>query len=169
MTEKEQILNNNNGEIPKGTYDIVRIKNIPNPEQELNTFKQTVIAFLENQKLKPENPKWEKLLPKPLVEFTDQLKEEDFHKDDLISSIGTIIVTLQEVKDWEWYSSKLTENGFDVYIKGEFYGIFLPIIHQQGIPHTSLYIVSDGKEYPTRALTDVLTYRKWDPNTLKLK
>lgn len=169
MTEKEQILNNNNGEIPKGVYDIVRIKNIPNPEQELSTFKQTVIAFLDNKHLKPKDKKWEELLPKPLVQFTNQLKEEDFHKDDLISSIGTNIVTLQEVKDWEWYSSKLTKNGFEVYMKGMFRGIFLPMIHQQGIPHTSLFIEREGKEYPTRALTDVLTYRKWDPNTLKLK
>ncbi|OYQ49652.1 hypothetical protein CHU92_00300 [Flavobacterium cyanobacteriorum] len=170
MTEKERILNNNNGEIPQGAYDIVRVKNIPNPEQELNTFKQTIITFLENKNLKPDNKKWEELLPKALVEFTNQLNDDDFHKDDLLYSIGSIISQLQDVdvKEWEWYSSKVTKNGFDVYIKGEFYGIFLPMIHQQGIPHANLFIVTDGKEYPTKGRTDVLTYRKWNPNTLKL-
>lgn len=171
MTEKERILKNNNGEIPQGAYDIVRVKNIPNPEQELNTFKQTIIAFLENKNLKPEDKKWEELLPKPLVEFTNQLKDNDFHKDDILYSIGSIVNKLQDddVKEWEWYSSKITKNGFEVYIVGEFLSIFLPMIHQQGIPHTSLFIVSEGKEYPTRALTDVLTYRKWNPETLELK
>lgn len=169
MTEKEKIVKNNNGEIPNGNYDIVKIKNIPNPEQELNTFKQTIIAFLENKNLDPENENWEKLLPKPLVEFTNQLKEDDFHKDDLITSIPNIIDTLQDVKEWEWYSSKIIKNGFEVFITGDFHGIFLPMIHQQGIPHASLFIESEGNEHSTRALTDVLSYRKWNPNTLELK
>ncbi|MCX6318448.1 MAG: hypothetical protein NTW29_14245 [Bacteroidetes bacterium] len=168
LSEKEQILNHNQGEIPIGEYDILRIKDIPNPEQELNTFKQTVIAFLEHRDLNKKDPKWRQILPTALVKFTEQLKEEDFHKDDIIYNIQSIIDTLQEVKDWEWYSSRLTPNGFDVYMKGMFRGIFLPMIHQQGIPHTSLFIIRDGKEYPTYALTDVLTYRKWNPNTLKL-
>lgn len=169
MTEKEQILNNNNGEIPTGEYDIIRIKNIPNPEQELNIFKQTVIAFLDNKNLDVKDPKWNELLPKALVQFTNQLKEEDFHKDDIITAIPNILNKLKKVKEWEWYSSKLTNNGFDIYMKGMFRGIFLPIIHQQGIPHSSLFIVSEEKEYATRALTDVLTYRKWNPDTLELK
>ncbi len=169
MKEKEQILNNNNGEIPKGEFDILRIKNIPNPEQELATLKQTVIAFLDNKDLDIEDPKWEELLPNALIEFTNQLKEEDFHKDDIITAIPNIINKLKEVKDWEWYSSKLTTNGFEVYMKGMFRYIFRPMIHQQGIPHTSIFVERDDKEYPTRSLTDVLTYRKWDPDTLELK
>lgn len=169
MTEKERIINNNNGEIPEGEYDIVRVKNIPNPEQELNIFKQTVITFLENKNLSAESEKWNEILPQALVRFTDQLEENDFHKDDILHNIGSIIDSLQQVKKWEWYSSKITKNGFEVYMKGMFRYIFRPMIHQQGIPHSSIFIEREGKEYPTRSLTDVLTYKKWNPNTLKLQ
>jgi hypothetical protein len=169
MTEKEQILGNNNGEIPEGEFDIIRIKNIPNPQQELNTFKQTVLIFLENSNLDAEDSKWEKILPQPLVQFTDQLKDEDFHNDDLITALPNIINDLQEIKEWEWYSSKLTKNGFEVYVKGMFRYVFRAMIHQQGIPHTSIFVERQGKEYLTNSLKDVLTYRKWNPDSLKLK
>jgi hypothetical protein len=39
MTEKQRIASNNNGEAPYSAYDIVRIKGIANPADELATFK----------------------------------------------------------------------------------------------------------------------------------
>jgi len=45
MTEKDRILNNNSGQIPDGFYSIVKVKNVSNPVEELNTFKQTIINY----------------------------------------------------------------------------------------------------------------------------
>jgi len=80
-----------------------------------------------------------------------------------------MIDKVKDVRKWKWYSSKLNEGGFEVFFIGYFRGIFLPIIHHQGIPHTSMFIEVEEVEYPTRALTDVLTYRKWNPETYELK
>ena len=43
------------------------------------------------------------------------------------------------------------------------------LLHHQGIPHKSLFIGGDDYKNPTRALTDVLSYRTWNPETLELK
>jgi len=169
MTEVERIKNNNNLEIPIEPYDVLRVKRISNPASELEIFKNTIIVFLENQDLDEEDKQWESLLPKSIVAFTDQLTDEDYHKDDLISHIPSMIDNLKEIRDWEWYSSKLTDDGFEVIMSGIFRGIFLPMLHHQGIPHKSLFIERDGIEYPTKALTDVLTYKTWNPETLELK
>ena len=137
-------------------------------DKELKTFKQTVTTFIENKDLNSRDPKWNELLPEKIIKFIDQLEEYDYHKDDMISSVPSMIYKLQTVREWEWYSSKLTNDGFEVYIIGIFRTIFLPLLHHQGIPHSNLFIESEGKEYPTRALTDVLTYRKWDPEAMVL-
>lgn len=168
MTEIERINQNTNGEIPSEKYDIIRVKNITNAEEELNTFKQSIVTFLNNKDLDSDDEKWKEILPEKLVKFTNQLVELDFRTDDLLIFIPSMIWDLQNVKDWEWYSSKVTDDGFEINMTGIFRVIFLPLMHQQGIPHSSMFIVREDKEYPTRALTDVLTYRKWDPETMVL-
>jgi len=169
MTEIDRIQNNINGEIPDGKYDVLQIKSIDNPEQELETFKQSVTIILQNIDLNEEDSEWESLLPEQLVSFTNQLAEYDYYKDELISHITPMIYKMKKVKKWEWYSSKLTENGFDVIMKGIFRGIFIPLIHHQGIPHSSIVIIRGGEEYPIiRSGIDVLKYRKWNPETLVL-
>lgn len=169
MTEKDKILNNNNGELPNGVYDIIKVTGIRNPVDELNIFKQTMIAFLDNRDLHEEDKTWNTLLPKKLVRFTEQLEEEDYHKDDLISHIPTMIYKLKTIREWVWHSSKLTTDGFDVIVEGIFRGIFLPLLHHQGIPHKNLFIQRGNDVYPTRVLTDILTYKTFDPVTFKLE
>lgn len=169
MTEKERILSNNNGEIPNTEYDIIIVRGISNPKDELNTFKETIIAFLDNKDLNEESSKWEKILPKKIVEFTNQLEEDDYHKDDLLSHIPAMIDGLKRLREWEWFSSKLTQDGFEIIMEGIFRGIFLPILHHQGIPHKSLFIVRNSKEFPTKAIKDVLSYKTFNPKTFKLK
>jgi hypothetical protein len=167
MTEKERILKNNKGELPDGAYDIVRVIDIQDSKECLQTFKEFVITYLENKNLEPEDETWEKILPKRITKFIEQ---HDYIKDDFITHICPIIEQLKEVRDWEWYSSKLMDNGFEVVMKGEFYGIFLPILHHMGIPHKSMFIVHDGHVYDvSRAGTDVMTYKTFDPKTFELK
>lgn len=171
MNELKRIKKNNELEIPEGIYDIVRVKNVSDPEKELDIFKKTISVFIENKDLNELDNKWKKLLPNSFVKFTDQLTDNDFGNDDIIQSIPSILNSLkdEDIREWEWYSSKVTENGFEVIMNGIFRGIFLPLLHQQGIPHKSLFIERNGVEYPTKALTDVLTYRTWNAETLELK
>jgi hypothetical protein len=169
MTEKERILNNNKGEMPGDTYSIVRVRGVENPAAELATFKETMIAFLDNSRLDDDDSRWNKLLPQKLIKFTRQLEEDDYHKDELISHIPAMLDNLKTIRKWVWYSSRVTGNGFDVIVTGRFRMIFLPLLHHQGIPHGSLFIEYDGVEYPTRANTDVLTYKTFNPVSFEMK
>ncbi|WP_299212945.1 hypothetical protein [uncultured Dokdonia sp.] len=169
MTEIERIQQNINGEIPEEDYDILKIIDIPNPEKELETFKQTIATIIQNINLHEEDSKWENLLPEPLIRFTNQLVEYDYYKDELISHITSMVYDVKKVREWEWYSSKLHSSGFDVIMKGVFRGIFTSIIHHQGIRHESIIIRRKDKEYPIiRSGIDVLRYRNWNPETLVL-
>lgn len=170
MSEVERIISNINGELPEEEYGFLIVQDIPNPKHELEIFKQTMIAFLENKNLDERDPKWEELLPKQLVTFTHQLEEEDYHKDDLISHIPVMINRLKEIKDWEWYSSAMLDNdeGFEIIFTGKLNVTAQPLLHHQGIPHASIFVEKDGKLFATRALTDVLTYKTFDPVTMKL-
>lgn len=168
MTEIERINQNINGEVPSEKYDIIYVREINNAENKLTIFKQTVLTFIDNKDLDIHDELWNELLPEIIVKFTSQLNEIDFGIDDLLVEIPTIIYRMQKVKEWEWFSSKLNEDGFEVYMKGIFRGIFLPLLHQQGIPVENIFIERDSIEYPTRIVRDVLSYRKWDAETMIL-
>ncbi len=170
MTELNRIDNNINGELPKENYNIVIVENIINPKEELAQFKKTIQVFLNHKELSIYSITWEKLLPKPLVAFTKQLDNEDYHKDDLLfPSIDILIYNLRYLRTWEWYSSQLTETGFKLIVNGGFKTQFLQMLHHQGISHSNLFIVKNKQLYPTRAGTDVLTYKTWNRETLELK
>ncbi len=171
MTEIERINKNINGELPKEKYSFIIVQDVPNPKHELEIFKKTILTILENIGLHEESSKWDDLLPKQLVEFTNQLEEEDYHKDDLISHIPNMIRHFRDNRKWEWYSSTMLENdeGFEVIVTGVLDTVALPLIHHQGIPFTSIFLEENDKLYPTRYITDVLTYKTFDTKTLKLK
>ncbi len=59
--------------MPNEAYDIVKVRNVPNAGDQLSVFKQTIITFLDNRQLSEEHPKWNVLLPKKVVRFTEQL------------------------------------------------------------------------------------------------
>lgn len=173
MTELERIENNIQGELPEdNVYEIIKIKGVQNPEDELNTFKSFIKTFLENKHLDRKDLKWNELLPQKVIKFTEQLKEEDYF-DELVSHISLMINDLKRVREWEWYSSKLTDDGFEVVVNGIFRGVFLPIIHHQGIPHKSIFFYTPERgEFSLNKDNngkDVLSYRTWNPETYELK
>lgn len=171
MIEVERIQDNVNGELPGGAdYQYIIVENIENPERELNIFKESMKALVENKNLSPESSKWKKLLPQAIVAFVNQLEEDDYHNDDLASNIPNIVDSLTRLKTWEWYSSQLYEDGFEVVIKGQdIGGKSITLLHHQGLPHTSLFIGGEDYKYPTRGVRDVLSYKTWNPETLELK
>lgn len=168
MSEIENIKNNTNGEIPSEKYEILRVVNIDEPAAVLADLKNLVSEFLENKELSWNDNSWNKILPERIIEFTRQLTEEDYFNDDLISHISSIVHQLQTIKDWVWYSSKITESGFDVYMIGEFHGPSVHLIHHLGIPLSNIFFVSNGNEFSVGGRVDVLSYRQWNPKTLIL-
>ena len=170
MTEIERIKYNNNGETPVGEYMYVIVENISNPEDALGIFKQSMLAILENKHIPWNSQKWQKLLPKQIISFTNQLEEDDY-KDELLTEIPIIVHKIIEIKDWEWYSFQLYDEGFEVVIKGDDIGGFaLQLLHHQGILHINLATGDDTTIYHVkRAGLDVLTYKEWNPDTLELK
>ena len=169
MTEKERILKNNSGELPSGVFDIIKIKNTPNPKDELQSFKDFVLSCIDNSELPNNDIGWKEVLPKKFVRFSEQLEEEDYGRDNMTAPILSMVHGMQKVRQWEWYSSKLTSDGFEVVVTGKFHYIFRSILHHQGLPHTSIFVERNGIEYPSNSLTDVLTYKTFDPETFELK
>lgn len=171
MEELERIKNNINGELPiDEEYKYIIVEGIKEPERELDIFKKSMITILENKHLHEEDSQWEKLLPKAVVAFTNQLQEEDYYKDDLISHLPSIIDSILRIRSWKWYSSELYDDGFEIVTIGK--GLeshILWLLHHQGISHDKLFLGGKDYKYPTRALTDVLSYRTWNPETLELK
>ena len=67
------------------------------------------------------------------------------------------------------YQPQQNDEGFEVIFTGKLDLTAHPLLHHQGIPFTSIFIEENDILYPTRALTDVLTYKKFDTKTLKLQ
>ncbi len=170
MTEIERIETNINGELPSKDYEFIIVENIKEPEKALEIYKQSMLAILKNKDLHEEDIKWGKLLPKEVVAFTNQLEEEDY-KDELLSHIPAMVHSVVNIKDWEWYSSQLYEDGFEVIILGrDVGGVSMRLLHHQGIPHTSLALGDDTtKSEMTGSGRDVLSYKTWNAETLELK
>lgn len=166
MNEIERIKKNINGETPSGKYDILRIEDIDNAQQVLENFKKSIITILENQYLSYENKKWNDLLPKEIVEVVEQFNSEDYKNDDLLTSINMMVddVLDPDIKDWQWYSSKLFRDGFVVYFEGIFRGPFVNFVrfHKPGIPLNKITIERNGIVYPVKVYKDVMSYRRFD-------
>jgi hypothetical protein len=171
MSEIDNITNNTNGEIPAGDYTIFRVKNNEHAENDLEVLKQTLKTILENNTLDQSNEEWYTLLPKQFVEFNNQLDDNDF-RDELLHSIPTLLGNIldPDIKEWEWYSTKLDNEGFDIVLKGIHTGFFESIIHNVGIPITSIFFIKDGKERPLINFgVDVLSHKTFDRKTFTLK
>ncbi len=169
MTELERIFVNIHGETPSDNYEYIIVEDIKNPEQTLKVFKNTILAILENPDLHEEDSKWEDILPKEFVAFTKQLEDQDY-KDELLSNIPIMVHEVIEEREWEWFSSELFDDGFEVVISGnDDSAIAWRLIHHLGIPHSSIFSGDEETKKPVvRAGLDVLEHRSWNPKTLKL-
>lgn len=162
MKELERLDQNNEGQRPKeGHINIVRVTSLDNPDEVLSLFKEAVKVILEHPDLDKKSKKWRQLLPERMVRFVDQLDEEDYWNDELLESIDGIIDEMRnpDQRHWEWYSSKLTDNGFEVVTTGKFHLRFLWFIHTQGIPQSKMFIVEGETIYPIKMLKDVTQYK----------
>lgn len=170
MIEIERIEKNVNGELPDGNHQFIIVENIEKPEKALEIYKQSMLAILRNQHLHQEDPKWEELLPRQVVAFTNQLEEEDY-KDGLLSHIPAMVHSVVNIRNWEWYSSQLYEDGFEVIILGRDIGVIsYGLLHHQGIPQSSLAIGNaTTKTKISGGGRDVLSYKTWNSETLELK
>lgn len=162
MTEIERIKKNVNGEIPKEKYEILRVEDIDNPKEVLDIFKQSIITILENQHLSYEDPKWEQLLPQKIVNIIHQFDDEDFKNDDLLCKVDILVydVLSKNLKEWQWYSSKLNDRGFEVYCEGILRGGESNFVRFQGIPLSKITIESNNTIYPLKVYKDVMSYKK---------
>ncbi len=167
MTEIERIQKNVNRELPDGDYFILRVEDIDNAKEVLEDFKQSMIIVLQNKNLHYKDEKWQKLLPKSIVEVTEQFEDEDYKNDDLLYDIplmvNDILPTIGK-KDWEVYSSKLYSDGLEVIFSGDSRGVgplnFIRF-HKPGIPLKKITKERDGVVYPIKVYKDVMSYRSF--------
>jgi hypothetical protein len=169
MTEITKIEQHINGETPSGKYDILRVEGIDNPKEVMDNFKKAIISILKNPQLDKADPKWEQLLPQRIIHIVNQLDEEDFKNDDLVFPISSIIsaVRSKTLKEWQWYSSKISDTGFEVYFEGIFRARFTWFVRFQGIPLSKIFIEREGVTYPLKVYKDVMTYKKFETKNEK--
>lgn len=164
MKELERIDNNTNGELPNGEVTILTVMDIDNAEQVLKNCKNVVKALLQNVSLNKDDPAWKTLLPEVYIKFVEQLALEDKAKDTNLYFLNSMVGDFQKIREWEWYSSKLIDNGFEIEMKGWFNSRFAWIIHYQNIPYSKIWIKTDRAEnkYTIKVVTDVTTYKKFE-------
>lgn len=164
MTELERIDVSNDGKLPKGEKTIITVVDIDNAEQVLKNCKDVVKALLKNINLSKDDPEWSKLLPEVYIKFVDQLELEDKAKDSNIYFLNSMVGNFQKLREWEWYSSRILKNGFEIEMKGWFNSRFAWIIHYQNVPYSKIWIKTDrtDKKYTIKVVTDVTTYKKFD-------
>lgn len=161
MEEQKNIKRNNQGEKPSENYMIIRVMNISNAKEVFTNFKNAVLIFLENKDLDYKDSKWEKILPKGIVNKIKQLDDNDFKYDELLYNIDLSIDDFQESKKWEWYSSSLTEKGFDIIVTGNFNSRFINFIHCQNVPLKNITVIDVQKNeaYELKTIKDYTTYK----------
>ncbi|HCA07415.1 MAG TPA: hypothetical protein DEO71_09545 [Chryseobacterium sp.] len=162
MTESGNIKYNIKGEKPSKGYQIVRVRNTTNAKEVLDNFKNAVLTFIKNKNLHYEDPKWEELLPQGIVDKIKQLNDDDKKYDELLKDVDLSIYNLQYMKKWEWFSSVEIENGFDIFVKGNFNGWkFINFIHCQNVPLDNIRIIDADKEeiYDLETIKDYTTYK----------
>jgi hypothetical protein len=162
MTEIEKINSNINGEMPEnGETTIFTVTEIENPDLVLDNCKQIVKALLSNNKTKPKSDKWRTYFPANVVAFIDQLTSDDFGNDEALWSIESIVEDFQDpdLREWEWYSSKVEDNGFKIVFKGwcSFRNYWM--IHCQMIPYSKITIEDKFGKYQNKVIKDVTTYK----------
>lgn len=168
MGELYRIEHYNKGEEPKGAFDIVLVKGIGDSDTQLNCFKDTMKAFLENKNLTSKSKVWLDKLPEQLVKFVEQLDDEDFKNDEMVYQIEWMIDNLKRLRKWKWYSSNKTPSGFEVIVEGKFRSIFVPLLHMQGIPLHNIFIQREDDIFPISAFKDVMLYKKYNTTTFEL-
>lgn len=161
MEEQKNINHNTSGEKPSENHMIIQVRNISNAEEVLTNFKNAVLRFLENSDLDYKNLKWEKILPKGIVNKIKQLDGDDFKYDELLYNIDLSIDDFKESKKWKWYSSFLIEKGFDIIVTGNFNVRFINFIHCQNVPLKDISIVDINKNevYQLKTIKDYTTYK----------
>lgn len=116
MKEIERIYQSVKGEKPLKGYQIVRVRNVAHAKEVLDNFKNAVLTILKNKNLSDEDPKWEQLLPRGIVNKLKQLSDDDYKYDELLYRVHSSVDNFldKDIRNWEWYSSLETEKGFDI-------------------------------------------------------
>ena len=71
-------------------------------------------------------------------------------------------VDLKNLKNWEWYSSKIINNGLEIIVKDSFYPRYIWIFHCQNIPLSKFWLEDDKfGNYGIETIRDVTTYKKF--------
>ncbi|WP_426481196.1 hypothetical protein [Chryseobacterium sp. R2ACT005] len=164
ITESGNIQYNIRGEKPLKGYQIVRVRNIAHSKEVLENFKNAVLTIIKNKNLSDEDPKWEQLLPKGIVNKLKQLSDDDYKYDELLYRVHSSVDNFldKDIRRWEWYSSLETEKGFDIIVKGKFNAWqFISFIHCQNVPLDNIRIIDSDKQeiYELKTIKDYTTYK----------
>lgn len=162
MKEIDRIAKNISLEKPKVNKTVVTVKNIKNPKTKLNIIKGIMMSFLKNRTLEDNSSQWYDILPDKFIQILNLIDESDIGNDDFLVFLEIAIYDLKN-KNWEWYSSKLSNDGFSIVFTDSFYPKSLWLIHSLNIPLSNIYINDDVYgEYELYTFKDITSYGKLD-------
>lgn len=159
--EIERIEKNNAGELPLEKYEVFRVRGLNKPEEALEDFKKVIRVMLSNPNLEDTAEEWRELLPSNLIKVTDGFEDLDYRKDDSVASLKSLLEDIRDsdLKEWEWYSSELLEDGFNVYFTGIYRIRFYCHCRFLGIPASGISKEKSGQIYPLKLRNDVIVYK----------
>ncbi|SHJ22180.1 hypothetical protein SAMN04488096_11211 [Mesonia phycicola] len=162
MKEIDRIHEKVSLEKPRGNKTIITVEGIKKPKVKLNIIKNIIIRFLQNDTLEDNSSQWSTLLPEKFIQILNLIDEHDIGNDDFLVFLEIAIYDLKN-RNWEWYSSKSTINGFSIVFKNSFYPKSLWLIHSLNIPLSKIYIKDDVfGDYELYTFKDITSYGKLD-------
>ena len=136
--EKNRIKEFTKGELPHEGY-LSFLVNTLHASEKLSLIKEVVTIISDyNESNWPSDEMWENLLPKWFLNKIEKYSPEEVIKNSsLLWDYGSWLDAMK-YRGWEWYSSKINSNGFDIIL----IPITLPfsvnpleyIIYETGVP-----------------------------------
>lgn len=128
MTEKERILEYNQGQIPEGVKIKILIRNLTSPETVLGKIKDVMsavsqFAYSGNW---PTDEEWKVILPQWLVHSMTSKSTEDRDKDANLWHFESWLESMYH-RGWVWWSSEITENSIVIMLKA----LAIPYVFEQ--------------------------------------
>lgn len=114
INEYDRIVNFNSGEQPNKGY-LLFIVETDESFQKLMQLKEVIIAISKfNEQNWPDDETWDNSLPKWfLTKIKSHSIEEISQESRLLWEYGSWLDAMK-FRGWEWYSSKLNSNGFEI-------------------------------------------------------
>ena len=141
--EIKRIINNNNGEWPKGPKILLKALKVKEPQKVLDKVKEVMLAVSQYAYTNPwpSEEEWKTILPEWFVESMTDKSDEDLDNDDDQWHYESWVDNIRQ-RSWVWWSSKIEKDNITIVLDV----LDMPYLHDslkyvfyaQGIPMSNI-------------------------------